>query len=54
MIAKWIIVGMLALGVVAAILAIGKPRRPLTPGDAALLTIFNTAYIVAIILWWQP
>lgn len=38
-----ILVGLLFLGVVAAIGTIGKPRGPLTPGTAAAVVVWKLA-----------
>jgi hypothetical protein len=49
--AKWFIVGMMALGALLTVSAVGKARKPLTSGTAAAAVLFNAVYIVAIVLW---
>jgi hypothetical protein len=39
-------------GTLGAIARVGKPREPLTGGDAAGVTIINAALIVGLILLW--
>lgn len=45
----WVIVGLMAVGVVLGITQIGKERVPLTPGVAAISTVLNVLIIWAII-----
>jgi hypothetical protein len=52
-IAKWFIVGMMALGALLTVSAVGKARKPLTSGTAAVVVAANAVYIVAIVLWWR-
>lgn len=53
MIAKWIIVGLCALGPLLVISSIGKPRKPNTPGTAVASVVISAAEIVAILLYWK-
>lgn len=50
---KWVIVGMFALGALITITAVGKPRKPLTPGTAAYVVAVNALYIVLIAIFWD-
>jgi hypothetical protein len=52
-IAKYAIIAVFAISILAAISAIGKPRRPLTSADAILLTVANTLWIVLILVFWK-
>ena len=51
MIAKWIIIGWIALGALMTIANIGKPRKPLEPGQVAVMSLINAAFITAVIIW---
>jgi hypothetical protein len=46
----WIVVAILALGALVSVATVGKPRKPMTGGAAALVVIIDAALIVAI-LW---
>jgi hypothetical protein len=49
-IALYWIAAMMTINVLANIALVGKERKPGTPGQAAWLTLFNSAYITIIIL----
>lgn len=53
MIAKWIIIGWMAFGTLMVIATIGKPRKTMTPGMAAAITLVSAAQIVAMVIWWR-
>lgn len=53
MIAKWLIIGFIALGALLTVTLVGKPRKPLTPGAAALTVLVCAVEIVAICIWWR-
>lgn len=46
----WVIVAFLALGTIGTITQVGKERKPIDPGQAALTTIINVSVIIALIL----
>lgn len=52
LIAKFFIVGWLALGAMLSIATVGKPRKPLTPGTAAVSVALTAGLIVLIVLTW--
>lgn len=51
-VAKWLIVGLLALGAVLSISSVGKPRKPLEPRIAATVAVVNALVIAAILAYW--
>jgi hypothetical protein len=52
-IAKWVIIGWLAVSALIFISRTGKPRKTLTPGDVVVGVLEYVAAIVAIVLWWH-
>ena len=53
MIAKWFIVGLVALSSLLVIGSVGKPRKPITPGSAATTVAINALFIVLIVVFWD-
>lgn len=53
MIAKWIIIGWVALATITVVALVGKPRKPITPGTAAVIVALNAIQIVAMVIWWR-
>lgn len=49
---KFFLVGMFAMGALLTVGLVGKPRKPLTSGTAALTVFFNAVYIVLILAFW--
>jgi hypothetical protein len=49
-IALYVIAGWLTLGALLTIGFIGKPRKPTTPGTAAVVVMINAALIVTLVL----
>lgn len=49
---KWVLVGWLAMAALLVVGAVGKPRKPLTSGTAAVAVLLNALEIVAIIAYW--
>jgi hypothetical protein len=52
-IVKWFIVTLYALGTLSTIASIGKPRQPVTNGQAMVIILFNALIVIAVITWWQ-
>lgn len=50
---KWTVIALLVLNVIANIIAIGKPREPITAGSTIFVLIFNTAIALAIFAYWE-
>jgi hypothetical protein len=50
---KWVIIVVLAIGLVGAIMQVGRPRAPLTPGTALFVTIWNLGVIAGIAVYWR-
>lgn len=48
-IALYAVAGFLALGALLSVGTVGKPRKPLEPGAAALVVLFTAAMIVVLI-----
>lgn len=53
MIAKWIVIGVISLGVLLTVGSVGKPRKPLEPGAAAVSVVLSAALIVTIVVFWR-
>lgn len=53
MIAKWIIVGFLTLGALLSVANVGKPRKPITAGQAVTIVVINAALIASMVIWWR-
>lgn len=49
---KWFLVVYCTLGALAAVYMIGKPRKPITPGDAIAVVLCNLAIIVIVLTTW--
>lgn len=47
----WILIGVLTLGAIATVMRIGKPRKPITAGDAAFSVALNILLIAALLIW---
>lgn len=52
-VAKWLIVGVLSLGALLVVASVGKPRRVLTSGQAAVAVAANAVYVTLIVLYWR-
>jgi len=48
--ALYIIAATCAVGAVTTIVRVGEPRKPITPGDAAIITVINAAVITILVL----
>jgi hypothetical protein len=51
--AKWGMVGLMAFAALMTIMAVNKPRQPLTGGVAATTVAMNALWITAIVIWWD-
>lgn len=49
-IVDWIIVALFSLGLLLNVAQVGKPRKPLEPGTAAVIVAVNVALIIGV-LW---
>jgi hypothetical protein len=49
-IVKWVLIGMCAFGVLAAI---RKPRKPVTAGMFAYILAWNIFEVVSILIFWR-
>jgi hypothetical protein len=49
---KWSLIILLAVNALIAIAKVGKPRSPLTPGDAIGVVVVNALIVVAILSFW--
>jgi hypothetical protein len=49
-IALYVIAGWLAAGALVSVGTVGKPRKPTTPGAAAVIVILDAALVVTLIL----
>lgn len=47
----WTLIGLLALGVVLNVAAVGEPRKPIAPLSAAFQVIVNALLIVGIVIY---
>ena len=47
----WVLIALIALGIINNIAIIGKEREPLQPFGVAVATIINAFLIVGIIIW---
>jgi hypothetical protein len=50
---KWLLVSWFAWSALAVVLGVGKPRKPITPGMAALCLLVVAAEIVAVLVFWE-
>ena len=48
--ALYVIAAVCIVGAVVTIFRVGEPREPLTPGDAAIITVLNAVIITILIL----
>jgi hypothetical protein len=48
--ALYAIAAVIAVGALLSICMIGKPRKPITPGSAAVIVVINAAEVVVLIL----
>jgi hypothetical protein len=46
----YVMAGWICSSVLLVICSIGKPRKPLAPGQAAYITLINAAFIVVLVL----
>lgn len=46
---QWLLAGLVALSSLIGIARVGKPREPITPGEAVFIALFNGAIIALII-----
>jgi hypothetical protein len=51
--AKWGMVGLMAFAALMTIVAVGKPRKPLTGGVAATTVAMQAVWITSILIWWH-
>ena len=45
----WVTIGLFAVNAALMVLMIGRPRKPITPGEALFTVVFNIIYII--VLW---
>jgi len=50
---KWLLIGLILLGMVGNIRTIDKPRQPLTAAGVALNTLINVLSIVGLLHYWK-
>lgn len=48
-VSEWVVVGILTLGAVSTVASVGKERKPLTPGVAAVGVAIDIIVIAAIL-----
>jgi hypothetical protein len=48
-----IVIGLIVIGTIATILLIGKPRKPITPGQAVIALIINSVIILGVLFLWM-
>lgn len=48
--ALFTLAGICAVGAIFTIASVGRPRKPYTPADAAIITVLNAAFITILIL----
>jgi hypothetical protein len=46
----WALIAWLALGGLAAVALVGKPRKPLTPGVAVATILINALIVVGLVM----
>lgn len=46
----WALTAWLALGALAVVALVGKPRKPLTPGIAATTVLINALIVVGVVM----
>ena len=46
----WTLVAWLALGALASVALVGKPRKPLTPGVAVATVLINALIVVGVVM----
>ena len=49
---KWTLVGWCALAAIVVVTQVGKPRKPITGGSAAITVVFCALEIAAILAFW--
>jgi hypothetical protein len=47
----WILIAYMTVSGIGAVVMVGKPRKPLTGGDAAAIVLINAAFIAALAVW---
>jgi hypothetical protein len=50
---KWVFVAWLVFGSILTVTQVGKPRKPLTGGVAAIVVVVCALEIVAILAYWE-
>jgi hypothetical protein len=48
---QWVLVELLTLGPIVTASNVGKPRKPITPSDAAWSVFINIGLLMAVMLW---
>jgi hypothetical protein len=48
---QWVLVVLLTLGPIVTASNVGKPRKPITPSDAAWSVFINIGLLMAVMLW---
>lgn len=51
---QWYVVFSCALNAVLTVAMIGKPKKPTTPGQAAIFVVFSALVVVFALTWWAP
>lgn len=52
-VAKWTMVGLMAVSALLTVGAVGKQRKPLEGGTAAVVVLVNALWIAAIVAYWD-
>lgn len=50
---KWIMVAWFTVAALSVIATIGRPKKPTTPGAAAVTALLITLEIIAILAYWE-
>ena len=48
---KWTLVTLFVIGMLFTVATVGKPRKPVTEGDAVASVIINGLLLTAILVW---
>jgi hypothetical protein len=49
---KWLLVALLVVNAAGAVLSVGKPREPITPGSALRVVVVNMLVVAAVFAFW--
>lgn len=52
-VAKWSMVGLMAFSALLTIISVGRPRKPVTGGQAATVVAVQAVWIMTILTWWH-